>query len=104
MNSKSYMRNRFPIMKRNHEKIKVRLKPDTPMQSQIIEVSQKYDIPKSIDQEISIEDSTPDQKVIKCSPTYFIQIGFGSQSAFGISVKFHRFQKYQIRKFKINLE
>ena len=52
MNGKSYMRNRFPIMKRNHEKIKVRLKPDTPMHSQIIDVSQKYDHFESIDQEI----------------------------------------------------
>ena len=39
MNSTSYMKRKFPIMKRNHEKIKVRLKPDTPMHSQIIDVS-----------------------------------------------------------------
>lgn len=57
------MRNRFPIMKRNHEKIKVRLKPDTPMQSQIIDVSRKYDIPESIDDQIEYLNSGVVQKV-----------------------------------------
>jgi hypothetical protein len=64
MNGKSYMRNRFPIMKRNHEKIKVRLKPDTPMQSQILDVSKKYDIPESIDNDIEYNNSGVEQKVI----------------------------------------
>ena len=58
------MRNRYPIMKRNHEKIKVRLKPDTPMHSQILDVSKKYDIPESIDQNIEYNNSGVDQKVI----------------------------------------
>ena len=57
------MKRKFPIMKRNHEKIKVRLKPDTPMHSQIIDVSQKYDNYQSIDKEIEKSKVPEEQKV-----------------------------------------
>lgn len=33
MKKTSYIKNKFPIFKRNHEKILIRLKPDTPISS-----------------------------------------------------------------------
>ena len=63
MKGSTYKKRRFPIMKRNHEKIKVRFKPDTPIHSQIIDVSQKYDHYNSIDQEIEKSNIVQHQKV-----------------------------------------
>jgi hypothetical protein len=71
MNSTSYMKRKYPIMKRNHEKIKVRLKPDTPMHSQIIDVSQKYDNYETLDEEIEKSHIKEEQKVL-----YMLEQGF----------------------------